>query len=157
MKACSLCGENAAIWGRNYPCHPVPTPALEKSTDEELKRSARERGLAPGDIVRNDSGHVAIVTYANDKWGDIRVRLRGKYAEEYPSHAIGWHVIKKASPEQAKRWLESDKERTKDHVPFKRTFRVDPVTQATIYIHDEDEFGYRSFNKDRGNDERTAS
>lgn len=140
MKKCSLCGENTTSWGKNIPCQPADAPLWEDHLPDQPGLSAIARGFAPGDVVRNSRGHVGIVTYANHKWGDIRVRLRGKCAEEYPTTAMGWRVVKKASPEQAQRWLAEEALRAKDEFHFRRYFRIDPVTNETVYIHDEDSF-----------------
>ncbi len=140
MKKCSLCGENTTSWGKNIPCQPADAPLWEDHLPDQPGLSAVARGFSPGDVVRNSRGHVGIVTYANHKWGDIRVRLRGKCAEEYPTTAMGWRVVKKASAEQAQRWLAEEALRAKEEFHFRRYFRIDPVTNETVYIHDEDKF-----------------
>lgn len=139
MKKCSLCGENATKWGRNFPCHPTETPAFEDHLPDQPRFSAVARGFSPGDIVRNKYGHVAIITYANHKWCDIRVRMKNKYTHEFPTVAMGWRLVKKASVEQAARWLAEESERSKNDLPhIDRYFRINPITNETIYLQPED-------------------
>lgn len=145
MTKCSLCGENTTTWGRNIPCKPTTTPLFEDFLPDQPELSAIVRGFSPGDVVRNSHGHVAIVTYANHKWGDIRVRLRGKGSAEYCTTAMGWRVVKKASSEQAQRWLAEEALRAKEEFICRRDFRIDPVTNETIHLHEEDRYYFKKF------------
>lgn len=133
MKKCNLCGENKATWSKNFPCHPSETPIWTDHLPEQPELSAVARGFSPGDIIRNSYGHIAICTYANHTWGDIRVRLRNKHASEFSSVAMGWRVVKKTSRAKAQRLLEEELHTNTKLYGFNHYFGIFPKTNETIF------------------------
>lgn len=142
MRKCKSCGVIVEIWAKNYSCIPVRDghPLFPERFPDKPELSAIDRGFNRGDIVRNRYGHVAIVTFANDTWGDIRVRLGGEYANEYVSVAMAWRVLKKATQSQASKWLMRSAKSKYSLSMTDKGFTIDPITQKTIFGYEKDKY-----------------
>lgn len=136
MKDCSFCGPILAPWAKNFPCQPAENFPDQFPNQPGL--SAVARGFSPGDIIRNSRGHTAIVTFANDTWGDIRCCGYGRYPQQRVSAAMSWKILKKATQSQAEEWLEFNQVARGQEIH--RDFDIDPITNKTIFKHNDSIF-----------------